>query len=157
MDNIERDFARWETTTPLELVGDPMWRLPAYRLSRYLALRVLDDVKAVRRENANVAAQLERAVNSIGINITEGYGRLHGRERARFYEFALGSAREARDWYMRCEPYLNDIARGRAMLLARVIKILTVAIPEERAGAPERRMREARKRHKSSEDGEKDC
>ena len=161
MDPIDPGFASWEKITPRELVGDPIWRLPAYRLSRYLALRVEDDANAVRCDNAYVADQLQRAVDSIRVNISEGYGRLHGRERARFYEFALGSAREARDWYIRSERYLKEIAHSRAMLLARVIKILTVAIPQERAGSSERRMRDAiaRTKPKSPEDEEKkeDC
>ena len=90
MDPIESDFARWEKTPPVELFGDAIWRLPAYRLSRFLALVVREDVDIIHRRDPYKAEQLERAVDSIGINITEGYGRLHGRERARFYEFALG-------------------------------------------------------------------
>jgi four helix bundle protein len=140
-------FARWETTTPPDMVGDSLWRLPAYRLSRFLAVLVDDDCKAIRKRSPYRAGQLERAVDSIGVNIIEGYGRLHGRERARFYEFALGSAREARDWYVRTEPWLKPgVANGRIKLLTRVIKILTVAIPEERAGSSERRIRDAASR-----------
>lgn len=97
----------------------------------------------------HLADQLERAVDSIGINIAEGYGRLHGRERARFYEYALGSAREAREWYARSAALLGDgVALGRARLLTRAAKILTVAIPQERAGSSEQRMREGRVRVK---------
>lgn len=154
MDSTELDFARWESTPPPELFGDSIWRLPAYRLSRYLADVVRDDLEAVRKRSPNVAEQLERAVDSIGINIAEGYGRLHGRERARFYEFALGSAREAREWYARADSYLEaGVATGRAKLLTRAIKILTVAIPQERAGASERRMRDAAARRGAPSDG----
>lgn len=153
MDAIEIEFARWEVTPPPELFGDTIWRLPAYRLSRYLALTVRSDAKAIRVRAPNVAEQLERSIDSIGINITEGYGRLHGRERARFYEFALGSAREARDWYARADSQLEaGIALGRAKLLTRVIKILTVAIPQERAGSSERRMRDAAERKRAAAD-----
>ncbi len=38
-------------------------------------------------------------VGSIRANIAEGYSRGTGKDRARFYEYALGSARESRDWY----------------------------------------------------------
>jgi len=151
MDPIEIDFARWEATPPPELFGDAIWRLPAYRLSRYLALAVRDDVHVIRSRSANLADQLERSVDSIGINIAEGYSRVHGRERARFYEYAMGSAREAREWYARAEVYLHDgVALSRAKLLTRIIKILTVAIPQERAGSSERRMREAATRAKAA-------
>lgn len=140
-------FARWEATTPPDMVGDSIWRLPAYRLSRFLALLVADDCRVIRKGSPYRAGQLERAVDSIGVNIIEGYGRLHGRERARFYEFALGSAREARDWYVRTETWLKPgVGTGRIKLLTRVIKILTRAIPEERAGSSERRMRDAAER-----------
>jgi len=144
MDSVELDFASWESTPPPELSGDTIWRLPAYRLSRYLALVVRADASMIRRRSPNLADQLERAVDSIGINISEGYGRLHGRERARFYEFALGSAREAREWYARADSHLaKGVAVGRAQLLTRAIRILTVAIPQERAGSSERRIQEA--------------
>ena len=106
MDSVEDEFARWERVPPPDLFGDTIWRLPAYRISRYLALRVRRDIVAVRRRSRNAAEQLESSVDSVGINITEGYGRLHGRERARFYEYALGSAREARDWYARTSGWL---------------------------------------------------
>src|SRR5688500_20108289 len=99
MDLPEPDFEQWEKTPPTELFGDAIWRLPAYRLSRYLAVVVRNDIPRIHRRYPRKAEQLGSAVDSIGINITEGYGRLHGRERARFHEFALGSAREARDWY----------------------------------------------------------
>lgn len=91
MDHVELDFAQWEKTPPPELHGDAIWRLPAYRLSRYLALAVRDDINIVRRRSPSMADQLERSVDSIGINIAEGYSRMHGRERARFYEYAMGS------------------------------------------------------------------
>ncbi|MFN8404533.1 MAG: four helix bundle protein [Anaerolineales bacterium] len=36
------------------------------------------------------------AVGSVGANISEGYSRSSGKDRARFYEYALGPARESR-------------------------------------------------------------
>ena len=154
MNDVELDFARWEATPPPDVLGDTIWRLPAYRLSRYLGHVVRQDVQIIRSRSPHVADQLERSVDSIGTNISEGYGRLHGRERARFYEFALGSAREAREWYARAESYLqNGVAAGRGMLLTRIVKILTVAIPQERAGSSERRIRDAiERRNKAAKD-----
>jgi four helix bundle protein len=157
MHPVELEFIRWEATPPPELYGDAIWRLPAFRLSRYLAHVVDRDVECIRTRSPSLSDQLERSVNSIGTNIAEGYGRLHGRERARFYEFALGSAREAREWYARAERYLpNGIAIGRARLLTRVIKILTAAIPQERAGSSERRIKDAIERAKKKKRVEED-
>jgi hypothetical protein len=156
MDPVERDFERWEGSPPAEVIGDSIWRLPAYRLSRYLAMLVDHDVPAIREHSPSRAEQLERAVDSIGINIAEGYSRLHGRERARFYEYALGSAREAREWYARIGDCLPPgIALGRCRLLSRAIKILTVAVPQERAGSSERRIRDAADRRSPSGGSEK--
>lgn len=153
MDPLEIEFAKWETITPPELFGDPIWKLPAYRISRFLAMAVQTDADMIRKRSTRVAEQLESSVDSVRINISEGYGRLHGRERARFYEYALGSAREAREWYAKADRYLAPgTAVGRAKLLTRAIKILTVAIPQERAGSSERRMRDAKARRKKSKD-----
>jgi four helix bundle protein len=141
---MELEFAHWEATPPPELFGDAIWRLPAFRISRFLAHQVRSDVATISQASPQIAEQLQRSIDSIGINISEGYGRLHGRERARFYEFALGSAREAREWYARVATVLPaGIALGRARLLTRAIRILTAAIPQERAGSSERRIRDA--------------
>jgi four helix bundle protein len=137
-------FAQWEKHRPPELAGDPIWFLPAYRLSRFLAITFRKDFETARRYSYSDADQLRRALNSIGRNISEGYGRLHGRERARFFEMALGSAREARECYAQLDAALpQGLAVGKSLLLNRVIKILTTAIPEEREGSSERRMRDA--------------
>lgn len=144
MHPIVEAFAQWEKHRPPELAGDPIWFLPAYRLSRYLAITLRKDFETARRYSYSDADQLRRAVNSIGRNIAEGYGRLHGRERARFYEIALGSAREARESYAQLDAVLpRGLAVGKSLLLSRVIRILTTAIPEEREGSSERRMRDA--------------
>ena len=100
---------------------------------------------------AHITGQLERAVDSIGVNIAEGYSRYSGKERARFYEIALGSAREAREWYRRSAMWVGgDAALERARLLTRVIKILLVAVPQERAGASADRIRKRLKHDNDS-------
>lgn len=69
------------------LTEDPLWKLKAYRL----AIGLID----VARENATrisrvrlfepEARQLYRAVGSIAANISEGYSRSGGADRARFF------------------------------------------------------------------------
>ena len=74
------------------------------------------------------------SVGSISANITEGYGRTSGPDRAKFYEYAYSSAREARDWYYKVRHALeHDVAINRIALVTRVMRILTVAIVRERA------------------------
>src|SRR5687767_12658331 len=147
MSQLEDRFSEWEREPPADLFGDPMWRLPAFRISLFLAGVVRSDVKFLLRTGAprrNID-QLERCVPSIKANISEGYSKFSGKERARYYETALCSAREAREWYRDLGSWLGRSAAERGMLLTRVIKILTVAIPEEREGASETRIRLARK------------
>ena len=63
---------------------------------------------------------------------------------------ALGFAREARDWYARYADVLpGDLAIGKCNLLSRVIRILTVAIPQERDGSSEMRLRDATERRRA--------
>jgi four helix bundle protein len=45
-------------------------------------------------EDAEVADQLRNASGSILLNIGEGYGRWHKRDKVQFYRYALGSTNE---------------------------------------------------------------
>ena len=149
---LSERFQEWESSPPSDLFGDPIWRLPAYRIALFLADVVREDVLALIRDGApaHLYSQLDRAVGSIGANIVEGYARFSGRERARYYEIALGSAREARHWYRGTQTWLGSAAEERGALLTRAIKILTVAIPRERQGESEQRMQRRRSRNKES-------
>ena len=77
--------------------------------------------------------QLNRALGSISANIAEGYSRSSVKDQARFYEYALGSARESRDWYYKARHVLGEAITGdRLELLTRVIRLLLVIIPHQR-------------------------
>jgi hypothetical protein len=55
------------------------------------------------------------------------------RLRARFYEYALGSARESRDWYYRGRHILgDDVAGHRLQLLTEIIRLLLTMVPQQR-------------------------
>ena len=58
------------------------------------------------------------------------------RDRCRYYEYSLGSAREARDWGFKGRRILGA-ARAQEMLvlLARIVSLLTTTIVNERARA----------------------
>jgi four helix bundle protein len=81
----------------------------------------------------SLADQLYRAVCSISANIAEGYSRSTGKDRARFLEYSLGSAREARDWYFKSQHTLKEeVIKHRIGLLTQIIKMLTVLTPHQR-------------------------
>ena len=95
------NYKEWEGTVPGEITGDPLWRVQAYRLALFAADIGWEDLSRLRkdRQARPLCDQLCRSLGSISANIAEGYSRGTGRDRARFYEYALGSARESRDWY----------------------------------------------------------
>ncbi len=81
----------------------------------------------------SLADQLYRAVCSISANIAEGYSRSTGKDRARFLEYSLGSAREARDWYFKSRHTLKEeVVNHRINVLTQIIKMLSVLTPNQR-------------------------
>ena len=52
------------------------------------------------RRTIGLSDRLHRALGSISANLAGGYSRGTDGDRARFYEYARGSARESRDWYL---------------------------------------------------------
>ena len=88
----------------------------------------------------SLADQLYRSLGSISANIAEGYSKGTGKDRARFYEYALGSARESRDWYFKARHVLGDeVVEHRIGQQTRIIQLLLTMIPQQRA----RTLREA--------------
>ena len=66
-------------------------------------------------------------------NIAEGDSRGTGKDRARFYEYALGSARESRDWYYKARFVLGEeLTEHRLSLMSNVIKLLLTMMPQQR-------------------------
>jgi four helix bundle protein len=129
------DYSVWEQEVPEFLKQDPLWRITVYRLSLFVADLGWQDVTklAQDRRRWSVADQLNRALGSISANVAEGYSRGTGRDRAHFYEYALGSAREARDWYFKGRHLLgHTVVHHRLALLTEVIRLLLAIIPSER-------------------------
>ena len=117
----------WEQTVPDSIRGDVLWKVRLYRLALYLGDLSWDDVTALHRDGRTrrVADQPYRAVGSISANVAEGYSRGSGKDRARFYEYSLGSAREARDWYYKARHKLSDeVVAARLDLLAEICRQL---------------------------------
>ena len=153
MDSLEAQFREWEKEPPPDLRGDSLWRMTAYRMAYFLAdLARQDAINLLnRRAPWHKVDQLERSVESVESNISEGYSKFSGKERARYFETALSSAREARGHYRRTSQWLGSVAaEERQMMMTQIIKMLTVAIPRERNGASERRIRRVQSRPDST-------
>ncbi len=128
-------YSSWEVDVPEELKRDALWRVEAYRLALFLSDIAWQDVLrlAQDRKMRSLSDQLYRAAGSISANIAEGFSMGTGKNRARFYEYALGSARESRDWYFKSRYVLGDeIARHRIDFLTRIIRLLLTMIPHQR-------------------------
>src|ERR1051326_8690173 len=125
-------FEQWAESVSMAIRGDRIWRMEAYRLALFLfhlawpdATKLIQDPRTV-----GVADQLYRSAGSISANLTEGYSRGTGPDRARFYEYALGSARETRDWYYKASPIL-----GQAVFTHRtdvIMRLTLTMVPEQR-------------------------
>lgn len=81
------------------ITGDALWTVQVYRLALFAADLGWHDVTKLMRDRRTLSLsdQLYQALGSISANIAEGYSRGSSKDRARFYEYSLGSARESRD------------------------------------------------------------
>ena len=130
------NYKEWERTVPETITGDSLWKMTAYRLALFLSdLGWRDTAKLMQdRRMIGLSDQLYRALGSVSANLAEGYSRGTGKDRARFYEYALGSARESRDWYFKARHVLGEaVFRHRLQLLTRVIQLLLTMIPQQRS------------------------
>ena len=128
-------YEEWESSIPHPVKRDPTWKVQAYRLSLYLASMTWTDTERLEsdRRSALSAGQLFRACGSIGANIVEGYGRRSAVDRARYFEYALGSASEVRTWYVTCRAVLSeDVLNERLAVLTSITRLLLVMIRTER-------------------------
>ncbi|MCH8010454.1 MAG: four helix bundle protein [Candidatus Marinimicrobia bacterium] len=129
------NFDEWLITIPIEITNDPLWNMKVYRLSLFVSdLGWFDVSKLVKdKRTLKLSDQLYRSLGSISANIVEGYSRSSGRDQARFYEYALGSARESRDWYYKGRHIQGtETANHRISLLSQIIRLLLTIIPRQR-------------------------
>jgi len=128
-------YREWVATVPAEITGDSLWKMEAYRLSLFASDIAWQDVTKLSADirARSLSDQLYRAIGSLAANISEGYSRSSGRDRARFYEYALGSAREARGWYFKGRHILSEgVALHRLKLLTEITRLLLVMVPQNR-------------------------
>ena len=129
------NYAEWEERVPSVIRGDSLWTVEAYRLSLFLADISWKDAKKLSSDNCtrSLADQLYRSVCSISANIEEGYSKLSPKDRARFYEYALGSARESRGWYYKSRHLLGEpVSTHRMEMATQVIRLLIKMVPDQR-------------------------
>jgi four helix bundle protein len=132
------NYPEWLKLVPKELSEDPLWRMEVYRLAVFAGdLGWFDVTKLTQdKRTLSLADQLFAALGSVSSNIAEGYSRSSHKDQARFYEYALGSAREARNWYFQGRHVLGEpVSSRRLKLLTQIIRHLLNIIPAQRAQA----------------------
>ena len=131
-------YADWLRAVPSEIRQDALWNHEVYRLALFAADLGWNDGTKLFRDGRTrkLASQLVEAVASIGANISEGYSRGHQKDRARFCEYALGSARESRTWYFDGRHVLGEAVAGhRIRLHTQIIRLLLTMLPGTRGYA----------------------
>ena len=129
------NYQNWKKTVPNTITNGSPWKMKAYRIALFVGDIGWRDVSKLMldKRTISVADQLYRALGSISANLAEGYSRGTGRDRARFYEYALGSVRESKDWYYKARHILGDtVVEHRLSLLADTNWLLLTMIPQQR-------------------------
>lgn len=141
------DFEAYEGAPPAQYLGDPIWKTRMFRMAAFLASRCAGDVARLGpRASLQVTQQFVRAVASIEANMVEGYSRTGTADQARFYAYALGSAREAlawidalgdAEWTPRAQ-YMDLLVQIRRQLLT-ALRRMRMATAEMQKGRPQGR------------------
>ena len=128
-------YDEWIKSVPSEITDDSLWKMEAYKLALFAADIGWQDVTKLMqdRRTQDLSNQLYRAIGSISANVSEGCSRGTGRDRARFYEYALGSARESRGWYYKGRHVLREeVTTHRIQFLTQIIRLLLTMVPDQR-------------------------
>lgn len=129
------NYQEWLKSIPEDITQDPLWNLEIYRLGLFVADIGWEDVVILNKNiiTRDAADQIIRSLNSISANIAEGYSRSTGKDRARYFEYSLGEAREARDRYFKTRRVLKpEVVLHRIKLLTQIIKILSAFVVTQR-------------------------
>ena len=109
-------------------------KMAVYRKSLFLADLAWRDVTRLMGDARTISLsdQLYRAAGCVEANIAEGYSKSSRKDRLRFYEYALGSARETRGWYFKARHILGDqVLQHRTELLTEITKLLLKMIARD--------------------------
>jgi len=128
-------YEEWEASVPTLIKEDSLWKMQAYRKALFLGDLAWFDLQKLNQHRWlwSLSDQLYRATGSMSANLAEGYSKGTGKDRARFYEYSLGSARESRDWYFKAR-YMpgEEVFNHRLGLLTDLIRLLLVMVPHQR-------------------------
>lgn len=130
-------YKDWLEEVPKEITDDALWNMNVYRYALFLSDVAWRDVNHLSKNKLLLSScdQLFRSAGSVSANTSEGYSRQSRRDQARFYEYALGSARECRGWYFKTRHNINENAlSSRLKLLTEIIKMLLYIVPTQRGG-----------------------
>jgi four helix bundle protein len=128
-------YEEWEKTAPSSMKIDLVWKVTACRHALFLRDLFWEDISSPLKDKRtiSIADQLYRAVSSIGANIAEGYSCSTGKDRVLFYQCALGSTREARDWYYKGRYILGkQVFEQRLKIISEFVRLLVTMIPQQR-------------------------
>jgi four helix bundle protein len=129
------NFEDWQATVAEAFKKDALWKMSVYPYSLFIGEIGWFDVTKLQGDSRlyKVTNQLYGSLGSISANISEGYSRGSNKERAHFYEYALGSARESRDWYYKSRHVLGEkVFEHRLGFLTQIIRLLLAMIPQQR-------------------------
>ena len=124
-------YDEWEKSLPETVTSDVIFRVQAFRLASFLADCAERDTRTIGRDPrfAKSAVQLIRAAGSVSATIAEGYPRRSARDRIRYFEYALGSAAEAKSWDLAARTLLPaETLDERFALLASITRLLRTMI-----------------------------
>ncbi len=121
-------YQEWLNKVPEDITNDAVWNLKVYRAALFLSDLCWDDTQVIiEKKFFSLADQLYRSAGSVSANVTEGYSRKSHKEKARFYEIALGSARECKGWYFKSRHILGkEKAFHRIKLLTSILNFCLV-------------------------------
>jgi len=129
------NYQEWMATVPDEIRQDPLWNLEVYRLGLLVGDVSWEDTEQLEKKphTRGAADQIRHSLDSISANIAEGYSRSTGKDRARYFEYSLGEAQEARDRYYKVRRALKqEVVSHRIKLLTQIVKILNAFVPTQR-------------------------
>lgn len=129
------NFDEWQNTISDSIKNDALWKMSVYKYALFIGELGWYDVTKIQGDSRlyKVSNQLYGSLGSVSANIAEGYSRGSNKERAHFYEYALGSARESRDWYYKSRHVLGqNVFEHRLTFLTHVIKLLLTMVPQQR-------------------------
>ena len=140
-------FVEWVAGRDSARTGDPIWSVQAYRLASYaIACHNFDRQTNRKLSTATTVGQLTQAIGSVAANIAEGYSRATFPDQNRSYGYALGSAREAIEWYDSLRVELGALADDRPATLIQVRRLLLTMLRNSRSEDELAAMSHARRR-----------